>query len=163
MRVSRTRRCSPRSRIDEQIGVIRITRVVSAVAAGRILNPTTASSQIMGAVDGGIGMALHQETLTDHRFGRLMTHNLADYLVPVNADVHAIDVIFVEDKDDEIIRSASKTSVKSALSELRRRSRTRSTHATGKRVRDLPITLDKLMRDCDRSVSSWISRTALNS
>src|SRR5262249_49405734 len=87
-------------RVDEQLGVSRVTRVVSAVAAGRILNPKVAGSQILGAVVGGIGMALHEETATDHRFGRFMTHNLADYHVPVNADVHAIDVIFVEEKDD---------------------------------------------------------------
>src|SRR6266404_1367117 len=89
-------------KVDEQLGVIRVTRVVSAVAAGRILNPKLTSSQILGAVVGGIGMALHEETVTDHRFGRFMSHNLADYHVPVNADVHAIDVIFVEEKDDEI-------------------------------------------------------------
>ena len=78
-------------KIDEQLGVIRVTRVVNAVAAGRILNPKVAGSQILGAVVGGIGMALHEETATDHRFGRFMTHNLADYHVPVNADVGAID------------------------------------------------------------------------
>jgi xanthine dehydrogenase YagR molybdenum-binding subunit len=67
-----------------------------------MVDPKIASGQILGAVVGGIGMALHEETATDHRFGRFMTHNLADYHVPVNADVHAIDVIFVEEKDDEI-------------------------------------------------------------
>ena len=63
-----------------------MTRVVNAVAAGRILNPKVAGSQILGAVVGGIGMALHEETATDHRFGRFMTHNLADYHGPTNAD-----------------------------------------------------------------------------
>jgi xanthine dehydrogenase YagR molybdenum-binding subunit len=66
-------------KVDEQLGVIRVTRVVNAVAAGRILNPKIAGSQILGAVVAGIGMALHEETVTDHRFGRFMTHNLADY------------------------------------------------------------------------------------
>src|SRR4029450_7171924 len=69
-------------KVDEQLGVIRVTRVVNAVEGGRILNPNLASSQILGAVVGGIGMALHEETATDHRFGRFMTHNLADYRVP---------------------------------------------------------------------------------
>src|SRR5262249_60045324 len=64
-------------KVDEQLGVIRVTRVVSAVAAGRILNPKLASSQILGAVVGGIGIALHEEAVTDHRFGRLMRHSLA--------------------------------------------------------------------------------------
>jgi xanthine dehydrogenase YagR molybdenum-binding subunit len=134
-------------RIDEELGVIRVTRVVSAVAAGRILNPKLASSQILGAVVGGIGMALHEETVTDHRFGRFMSHNLADYHVPVNADVHAIDVIFVEEKDDEInplgVKGVGEIGIVGVAAALANA----VYHATGKRVRDLPITLDKLMRD----------------
>ena len=86
--------------MDEQLGVIRVTRVVSAVAAGRILNTKTASSQILGSVVWGIGMALHEETLIDHRYGRIINANIAEYLVPVNADVHDIKVIFVDEPDD---------------------------------------------------------------
>jgi xanthine dehydrogenase YagR molybdenum-binding subunit len=134
-------------KVDEELGVIRVTRVVNAVAAGRILNPKIAGSQILGAVVGGIGMALHEETLTDHRFGRFMTHNLADYHVPVNADVHAIDVIFVEEKDDEInplgIKGVGEIGIVGTAAAIANA----VYHATGKRVRDLPITLDKLMQD----------------
>jgi xanthine dehydrogenase YagR molybdenum-binding subunit len=134
-------------KVDEQLGVIRVTRAVSAVAAGRILNPKLASSQILGAVVGGIGMALHEETVTDHRFGRFMSHNLADYHVPVNADVHAIDVIFVEEKDDEInplgVKGVGEIGIVGTAAAVANA----VYHATGKRVRDLPITLDKLMRD----------------
>ena len=134
-------------KVDEQLGVIRVTRVVSAVAAGRILNPKLASSQILGAVVGGIGMALHEETVTDHRFGRFMSHNLADYHVPVNADVHAIDVIFVEEKDDEInplgVKGVGEIGIVGTAAAVANA----VYHATGKRVRDLPITLDNLMRD----------------
>ncbi len=134
-------------KIDEQLGVIRVTRVVNAVAAGRILNPKVAGSQILGAVVGGIGMALHEETVTDHRFGRFMTHNLADYHVPVNADVHAIDVLFVEERDDEInplgIKGLGEIGIVGTAAAVANA----VYHATGKRVRDLPITLDKLMRD----------------
>ena len=134
-------------KVDEQLGVIRVTRVVSAVAAGRILNPKIAGSQILGAVVGGIGMALHEETVTDHRFGRFMTHNLADYHVPVNADVHAIDVIFVEEQDDEInplgVKGVGEIGIVGTAAAIANA----VYHATGKRVRDLPITLDKLMRD----------------
>src|SRR4029077_8793052 len=79
-------------KVDEQLGVIRVTRVVSAVAAGRILNTKTATSQILGGVVWGIGMALHEETLIDHRFGRIINANIAEYHVPVNADVHDIKV-----------------------------------------------------------------------
>jgi xanthine dehydrogenase YagR molybdenum-binding subunit len=134
-------------KVDEQLGVIRVTRVVSAVAAGRILNPKLASSQILGAVVGGIGMALHEETVTDHRFGRFMSHNLADYHVPVNADVHAIDVIFVEEKDDEINPLGVKGVGEIGIVGVAAAVANAVYHATGKRVRDLPITLDKLMRD----------------
>jgi xanthine dehydrogenase YagR molybdenum-binding subunit len=134
-------------KIDEQLGVIRVTRVVSAVAAGRILNPKTAGSQVLGAVVGGIGMALHEETATDHRFGRFMTHNLADYHVPVNADVHAIDVIFVEENDDEVnplgIKGVGEIGIVGTAAAIANA----VYHATGTRVRDLPITIDKLMRD----------------
>jgi xanthine dehydrogenase YagR molybdenum-binding subunit len=134
-------------KVDEQLGVIRVTRVVNAVAAGRILNPKLASSQILGAVVGGIGMALHEETLTDQRFGRFMTHNLADYHVPVHADVHAIDVIFVEEEDHEInplgIKGVGEIGIVGTAAAIANA----VFHATGKRVRDLPITLDKLMRD----------------
>jgi xanthine dehydrogenase YagR molybdenum-binding subunit len=134
-------------KIDEQLGVIRVTRVVSAVAAGRILNPKIAESQILGAVVGGIGMALHEETLTDNRFGRFMTHNLADYHVPVNADVQAIDVIFVDEEDHEInplgVKGVGEIGIVGTAAAIANA----VYHATGKRVRDLPITLDKLMRD----------------
>ena len=134
-------------KIDEELGVIRVTRVVSAVAAGRILNPKVASSQILGAVVGGIGMALHEETLLDHRFGRFMTHNLADYHVPVNADVHAIDVIFVDEPDEEInplgIKGVGEIGIVGVAAAIANA----VYHATGKRVRDLPITLDKLLRE----------------
>src|SRR5260370_14098965 len=81
-------------KVDEQLGVIRVTRVVSAVAAGRIINTKTATSQILGGVVWGIGMALHEETLIDHNFGRIINANIAEYHVPVNADVHDIKVIF---------------------------------------------------------------------
>src|SRR5712672_3262667 len=86
-------------KVDQEIGVVRVTRVVSAVAAGRILNLKTAHSQVMGSVVWGIGMALHEETVFDHRFGRVMNANIAEYHVPVNADVHDIDVIFVDEPD----------------------------------------------------------------
>ena len=89
-------------KVDEQLGVIRVTRVVNAVAAGRILNLKTAHSQVMGSVVWGIGMALHEETVFDHNLGRVMNANLAEYHVPVNADVHDIKVIFVDEPDELI-------------------------------------------------------------
>ena len=132
-------------KVDEEIGLIRVTRVVSAVAAGRILNPVTARSQIVGAVVGGIGMALHEETVTDQAFGRFMNHNLAEYHVPVNADVHDVDVIFVPEKDDTInplgVKGVGEIGIVGTAAAIANA----VFHATGKRVRDLPITLDKVM------------------
>jgi xanthine dehydrogenase YagR molybdenum-binding subunit len=132
-------------RVDEELGVIRVTRVVNAVAAGRIINPKTAASQIMGAVVGGIGMALHEETLVDHALGRPINHNFAEYHVPVNADVHDVDVIFVAEKDDLInplgVKGVGEIGIVGTAAAIANA----VFHATGKRVRDLPITIDKVM------------------
>jgi xanthine dehydrogenase YagR molybdenum-binding subunit len=133
-------------KVDEQIGIIRVTRVVNAVAAGRILNTKTAHSQIMGSVVWGIGMALHEETLFDHRFGRVMNANIAEYHVPVNADVHDIEVIFVDEPDDIINPLGIKGLGEIGIVGVAAAIANAVYHATGKRVRDLPITLDKLRR-----------------
>ena len=133
-------------KIDEQLGVIRVTRVVSAVAAGRILNTKTASSQIMGGVVWGIGMALHEETLIDHNFGRIMNANIAEYHVPVNADVHDIEVIFVDEPDDIVNPLGIKGLGEIGIVGVAAAIANAIYHATGKRVRDLPITLDKLQQ-----------------
>jgi xanthine dehydrogenase YagR molybdenum-binding subunit len=130
-------------KVDEQIGVVRVTRVVNAVAAGRILNPKTAGSQILGGVVWGIGMALHEETVIDHRLGRIMNSNIAEYHVPVNADVHDIRVIFVDEKDDSNplgLKGVGEIGIVGVAAAIANA----AYHATGKRVRGLPITLDKL-------------------
>ena len=132
-------------KVDEQLGVIRVTRVVSAVAAGRILNPKTASSQILGSVVWGIGMALHEETLIDHRFGRIVNANFAEYHVPVNADVHDIKVIFVDEPDATINPLGVKGVGEIGIVGVAAAIANAVYHATGKRVRGLPITLDKLL------------------
>ena len=132
--------------MDEQLGVIRATRVVSAAAAGRILNPKTARSQIMGGVVWGIGMALHEESLIDHAFGRFMNANIAEYHVPANADVHDIAVIFVDEPDAIINPLGIKGLGEIGIVGVAAAIANAIYHATGKRVRDLPITLDKLLR-----------------
>jgi xanthine dehydrogenase YagR molybdenum-binding subunit len=132
-------------KVDEEIGVIRVTRVVSAVAAGRILNPKTAGSQILGGVVWGIGMALHEETAIDHRFGRIMNANIAEYHVPVHADVPDIKVIFVDEPDDSNpmgLKGVGEIGIVGVAAAIA----SAVYHATGKRLRDLPITLDKLYR-----------------
>ena len=133
-------------KIDEELGVIRVTRVVNAVAAGRILNPKIVESQILGGVVWGIGMALHEETSTDHRFGRFMNHSLAEYHVPVNADVQTIDVILVEENDEEINPLGAKGVGEIGIVGTAAAIANAVYHATGTRVRDLPITVDKLLR-----------------
>jgi xanthine dehydrogenase YagR molybdenum-binding subunit len=132
-------------KVDEQLGVIRVTRVVSAVAAGRILNTKTGRSQIMGGVVWGIGMALHEETVMDHRFGRIMNPNIAEYHIPVNADIHDIGVIFVEERDDRINRLGVKGLGEIGIVGVPAAIANAVYHATGKRIRRFPITLDKLL------------------
>ncbi|MET3232703.1 UNVERIFIED_ORG: xanthine dehydrogenase YagR molybdenum-binding subunit [Burkholderia sp. 1263] len=131
-------------RVDEALGTVRVTRVVSAVAAGRIVNPKTAANQIAGGVVWGISMALHEHGQFDHALGRQMNHNLAEYHIPVNADIHDIDVLFVNEHDDIVnplgVKGVGEIGVVGVAAAVGNA----IWHATGKRVRDLPITLDKL-------------------
>ncbi|WP_434579693.1 xanthine dehydrogenase family protein molybdopterin-binding subunit [Pseudomonas sp. Z5-35] len=131
--------------VDEDLGTVKINRVVSAIAAGRVVNPKTARSQILGGVVWGVGMALHEETLTDHALGRHMNHNLSEYHVPVNADIGDIEVIFVEEQDDIVNALGSKGVGEIGIVGVPAAVANAIYHATGKRVRDFPITLDKLL------------------
>jgi len=131
--------------VDEDLGTVHVTRVVNAVAAGRIINPKTARSQVLGSVVWGISAALMEETVMDHKFGRYVNHNFAEYHIPVNADIHDIDVVFVEEEDDIVnplgvkgIGEVGMLGVAAAVANA-------IFHATGKRVRELPIMLDKLL------------------
>jgi xanthine dehydrogenase YagR molybdenum-binding subunit len=133
-------------KVDEQLGIIRVTRVVSTVAAGRILNPKTARSQVLGSVVMGIGMALHEESMIDHNFGRIMNSNLGEYHVPVHADVPDIDVIFVDEPDTLINPLGIKGLGEIGIVGVAAAVANAIYHATGKRVRNLPITIDKLQR-----------------
>lgn len=132
-------------KVDEQLGVIRVTRVVSAIAAGRVVNPKTGGSQIMGAIVGGIGMALHEETVYDHGIGRIINANIAEYHVPVNADINDIQVIFVDEKDALINPLGMKGLGEIGIVGVAAAVANAVYHATGVRVRDLPITLDKVL------------------
>ncbi len=132
-------------RVDEEVGVIRVTRIVIAVAAGRIVNPKGARSQVIGGVVMGIGMALHEETFVDHRLGRFMNHNLAEYHIPVNADIHDIDVIFVDEPDPEVTPLGVKGLGEIGIVGTAAAVANAIWHATGHRSRSLPITLDHLL------------------
>jgi xanthine dehydrogenase YagR molybdenum-binding subunit len=132
-------------KVDEDFGKVDVTRVVSAIAAGRILNPKTARSQVLGGIVGGIGMALEEESVIDHAFGRVMNHSLGDYHVPVNPDVHDVDVIFVEEHDEIVNPLGAKGLGEIGIVGVAAAVANAVYHATGKRVRDLPITPDKVM------------------
>jgi xanthine dehydrogenase YagR molybdenum-binding subunit len=132
-------------RVDEELGRVRVTRIVDAVAAGKILNPKTARSQILGGVVFGIGMALTEESMMDHNLGRFMNHNIAEYHVPVNADIHDIEVIFVEEHEDKInplgVKGLGEIGIVGTAAAIANA----VYHATGKRIRHLPITVDKII------------------
>jgi xanthine dehydrogenase YagR molybdenum-binding subunit len=131
--------------VDEDFGTVAVTRVVSAIAGGRVINPKAARSQIIGGVVWGIGMALHEETMADHALGRFMNHSLAEYHIPVNADIHDIDVIFVEEHDDIVNPLGAKGMGEIGIVGVAAAIGNAVFHATGKRVRELPITLDKVV------------------
>jgi xanthine dehydrogenase YagR molybdenum-binding subunit len=130
--------------VDEQLGVVRVARLVSAVDGGRILNEKLARSQIMGGAIMGIGMALFEETIFDADSGRVANGTFGDYLIPVNADVPELEVIFVGAPDRfnaggiKGIGEIGLVGVAAAIANA-------VYHATGRRIRSLPITIDKLM------------------
>ena len=131
-------------RVDPELGTVRVARLVGAYAAGRILNPKTARSQLMGGITFGMGMALMEHTITDSRSGRYVNADIAEYHIPVHADVPGIEVFFVDEHDEHVdpigakgIGEIGMTGVAAAIANA-------VFHATGVRVRDLPITLDKL-------------------
>lgn len=132
-------------KVDEDFGTVEVSRVVSAVAAGKILNPKTARSQVLGGIVWGIGMALHEEALMDHHFGRVMNHSLAEYHIPVNADIDKIEVILVEENDPHVNALGAKGIGEIGLVGVAAAISNAVYHATGKRIRSLPITLDKVM------------------
>lgn len=132
-------------RVDADLGTVRVARFVSAIAAGRIVNPKTARSQAVGGVGGGLGMGLLEETVWDPRNARIVNANLADYHVPVHADVPPIEVIFVEETDGHVNPVGAKGIAELTLAGVAPAVANAVYHATGKRVRDLPITPDKLL------------------
>jgi xanthine dehydrogenase YagR molybdenum-binding subunit len=132
-------------RVDADLGRIRVSRVLSVVAAGRIINEKTARSQIIGGTVGGIGMALLEQTIMDDATGRIVNANLADYAVPVHADIPPIDVLFVDQPDMHLNPLGAKGVGEIAIVGIAPAIANAVYHATGQRVRDLPITMDKLL------------------
>ena len=131
--------------VDELLGTVRIRRVHGCYDAGRIINPKLAHSQAIGGIVGGIGMALLEATHLDHRDGRIVNANMSDYLVPVSADVPALDAEFLATEDTiadplgvkglgELVMVGVPAAIANAVF-----------NATGKRITDLPITVEKLL------------------
>jgi xanthine dehydrogenase YagR molybdenum-binding subunit len=131
--------------VDPELGLVRLNRFVGAYDAGRILNPKTARSQAIGGIIWGVGQALLEQTETDPVLGRFLNRNYSGYLVPTNAEISDLDVLFVGAFDEEASPLGAKglgeltaVSVAPAIANA-------VFHATGKRVRDLPITMEKLL------------------
>ncbi|MBC7934055.1 MAG: xanthine dehydrogenase family protein molybdopterin-binding subunit [Rhizobacter sp.] len=126
-------------------GVVKIAKAVVAGDAGKIVSPKTAKSQMIGGVVGGIGGALMEESVIDERYGRWINNNFADYHVPVHADVPAIEAVFVDKPDPILNPVGSKGMGEIALIGFAAAVANAVYHATGKRIRELPITPDKLI------------------
>lgn len=131
--------------VDRDLGQIRVPRVVGAYGVGHILNAKTARSQLIGGIVYGLGMALMEETHIDSRNGRYVNADLAEYHVPVNADVGSIDISFVDEDDPHVNPLGVKGIGEIGITGLVASVANAVYHATGKRVRDLPITLDKVL------------------
>jgi xanthine dehydrogenase YagR molybdenum-binding subunit len=132
-------------RVDAEIPIPRVTRIVGVYDAGRIINPKTARSQMTGGLIWGVGQALLERSEMDHRLGRFLSKNLAGYLIPVNADVGELDVAFINEPDPVInplgargIGELGAIGVGAAIANA-------VFHATGVRVRELPIRPEHLL------------------
>lgn len=133
-------------RVNPLTGAVRVAKAVSVADSGRIVSPKTAASQMIGGVAGGIGMALTEEALIDHRFGRFVNNNLGDYHVAVHADVPAIETIMIDKPDPIINPMGAKGMGEIALIGFAGAVANAVFNATGQRVRDLPITPDKVLQ-----------------
>jgi xanthine dehydrogenase YagR molybdenum-binding subunit len=132
-------------RVHSRTREIRVPRIVSAFAAGTIVNPTTAHSQFMSGAIWGVSAALFEETELDQGTARYVNHNLADYLIPVNADVQSIEIIMVPEKDDRVNALGIKGIGEIGIVGMNAAVANAVFHATAKRVRDLPIRSEKLL------------------
>jgi xanthine dehydrogenase YagR molybdenum-binding subunit len=132
-------------RVHARTCEVRAPRVVSAFAAGTILNPTTAYSQFMGGAIWGLSSALHEQTEVDPRTARYVNDNLADYLVPVNADVPGVEIIMVPEEDHQVNPLGVKGIGEVGIVGMNAAVANAVYHATGKRIRDLPIRAPALL------------------
>jgi len=132
-------------RINEDTGEVRVPRLLGVFAAGRIINPKTARSQFLGGITWGLSMALHENSVLDPHFGDYVNHDFAEYHIATNADVEEIDVTWIEEEDPHVNPMGAKGIGEIGIVGTAAAIANAVYHATGIRVRDLPITLDKLL------------------
>jgi xanthine dehydrogenase YagR molybdenum-binding subunit len=132
-------------RVDADLGQLRVSRLIGCFAAGKILNPKTARSQLLGGMAWGVSLALYENALLDKKLGRWVNNNLAEYHVPTNMDIADLQALWVEEKDTEVnplgVKGIGEIGITGAGAAIANA----VFHATGIRVRDLPITPDKLL------------------
>jgi xanthine dehydrogenase YagR molybdenum-binding subunit len=138
--------CFAEARVDADTGEVRVPRMTGVFAAGRIINPKTARSQIIGGMTMGLGMALHEESLVDPRFGHVQNHDFASYHIPANADAGRFDIAWIDEEDPYVNPMGSKGIGEIGIVGTAAAIANAVYHATGIRVRDLPITPAKLLR-----------------
>jgi xanthine dehydrogenase YagR molybdenum-binding subunit len=133
------------ARIDMDTAEVRVSRALGVFGVGRILNPKTARSQLIGGMTMGIGMALLEETIVDTEFGGFANHDLAQYHVPVNADVPDIEATWIEEEDFAVNPMGSKGIGEIGIVGTAAAVANAVHHATGVRIRELPIRPDRLL------------------
>ncbi|WP_045688821.1 xanthine dehydrogenase family protein molybdopterin-binding subunit [Hymenobacter sp. AT01-02] len=131
--------------VDPDLGTVRVTRWVSVMAAGRILNPKTARSQVIGGSIFGIGAALMEQTVRDPHLARYTNADLANYHIPVNADIPDMQVEFVDEHDPYVNAMGVKGIGEIAIVGVTAAVANAVFHATGRRLRSLPMTPDKVL------------------
>ena len=133
-------------RVNMDTGEVRVPRLLGVFAAGHIINPKTARSQFLGGMTWGLSMALHEESVLDPRFGDYVNHDFAEYHIATNADVGTVEVAWIEEDDPHVNPLGAKGIGELGIVGTAAAIANAVYHATGIRVRDLPITLDKLVR-----------------
>ena len=131
--------------VNASTGIVKVNRVVAVTGAGKILNPKTAKSQIIEGVTWGIGMALTEESLEEPRYGNFITRSFGDYHVPSNLDVGTIETIFLNERDTITNNMGVKGIGEAGIAGVAAAIANAVFNATGKRIRELPVTPDKLL------------------